>query len=63
MPNKIADHRRRVCYIEEKDHWEDIKKAARKIGISPSNLIRMATLQLCEKLQQPGARIGITIHS
>jgi len=62
MPNKIADHRRRVCYIEERDHWEEIKKAARKIGMSPSNLIRMATLQLCEKLQEPGVKLGIRIY-
>jgi hypothetical protein len=52
MPNKIADHRRRVVYIEEKENWEIIKKVAKFNGIPPSAIIRVATNQMCEKLRE-----------
>ena len=51
MPNKIADHRRRVVYIEEKENWDIIKRAADYNGIPPSAIIRVATHQLCQKLR------------
>lgn len=52
MPNKIADHRRRVVYIEEKDNWELMKKVAKKNNIPPSAIIRVATAQMCEQLRK-----------
>lgn len=52
MPNKIADHRRRVVYIEEKDNWNLMSKFAKKDGIKPSDIIRQATHQMCEKLRE-----------
>ena len=58
MPNKMADHRRRVVYIEEKENWETLKLAAKVNGIPPSAIIRVATQQICEKLRQnPTARL------
>lgn len=51
MPNKIADHRRRVVYIEEKENWELLKEVAKYNGLKPATLIRVATQQLCEKLR------------
>lgn len=51
MPNKIADHRRRVVYIEEKEIWDLFKEIARKNGLQPSALIRAATFALAEKLR------------
>lgn len=52
MPNKIADHRRRVVYIEEKDIWDLFKEVAKKNGLQPSALIRAATYALAEKLHE-----------
>lgn len=57
MPNKMSDKRRRVAYIEEKENWELLKKAAAREGVSPSTLIRIATQQLCEKAKDPNFRI------
>jgi len=58
MPNKLADHRRRIVYIEEKENWEIIKQAAKVNGIPPSAIIRVAVHQMCEKLRQnPKARL------
>jgi len=54
----MADHRRRVVYIEEKENWETLKQAAKFNGIPPSAIIRVATHQICEKLRQhPNARL------
>jgi len=64
MPNKISDNRRRVVYIEEKENWELIKKAADKAGISPSSLVRAATQQLCDKLRDdPNFRVILPIFT
>lgn len=52
MPNKIADHRRRVFYIEEKENWELMKLVAKKNGIPPSAIIRAATHAMCEQLRK-----------
>ena len=57
MPNKMSDKRRRVVYIEDKDKWELIKRAAAREGVSPSLLVRIATQQLCDKLTDPNFRI------
>lgn len=51
MPNKIADHRRRVVYIEEKENWDLLKEVAAYNGLKPAALIRVAVNQLCEKLR------------
>lgn len=51
MPNKIADNRRRVVYIEEKENWDLICQKARQEGISPSAIVRVAVRQMCEKLR------------
>jgi len=57
MPNKLSDHRRRVVYIEEKENWDLIKEHAKKNGIPPSAIIRVAVHQMCEKLREnPTAR-------
>jgi hypothetical protein len=52
MPNKIADHRRRVVYIEEKENWDIMCEVAKLNGIPPSAVVRAATHQICEKLRQ-----------
>ena len=52
MPNKIADSRRRVVYIEEKKNWELICLKAKEEGISPSVIIRIAVSQMCKKLRE-----------
>jgi hypothetical protein len=52
MPNKIADHRCRITYIEERENLRIIKEIAKKNGIAPSAIIRAATHQMCEKLKQ-----------
>jgi hypothetical protein len=52
MPNKIADHRRRVVYIEEIEVWDLFKEVATKNGLLPSALIRAATFALAEKLRK-----------
>jgi len=52
MPNKIADTRRRVVYIEEKENWELMKVVAKYNGIPPSAIIRAATHMICEKLRE-----------
>jgi len=52
MPNKLAAHRRRVVYIEEKENWEVIQEVAKFNGIPPSAIIRAATHMMCEKLRQ-----------
>lgn len=52
MPNKLADHRRRIVYIEEKENWETLVKAAKYNGIPPSAIIRVAVHQMCEKLRE-----------
>jgi len=57
MPNKIADNRRRVVYIEEKENWDLIKEVAKKNGLKPAAILRVAVHQMCEKLRQnPNAR-------
>jgi hypothetical protein len=52
MPNKIADNRRRVVYLEEKENWELLVEVARYNGIAPSSIIRVAVNQMCEKLRE-----------
>jgi len=52
MPNKIADHRRRVVYIEEKENWDLLVGVAKKNGISPAQIIRLAVGQMCDKLRE-----------
>ena len=52
MPNKIADHRRRVVYIEEKENWDLLKEVAKYNGLAPAALIRVAVQQLCDKLRE-----------
>jgi hypothetical protein len=52
MPNKIADNRRRVVYNEEKVVWKIFETAAKYNGIKPSNIIRMATHQMAEWIEQ-----------
>jgi hypothetical protein len=52
MPNKLADHRKRVVYIEEKENWEILKAVAKYNGIAPSAIIRVAVNQMCEKLRE-----------
>ena len=57
MPNKIADTRRRVVYIEEKENWDLLKEVAKRNGISPALIIRLSVAQMCEKLRQnPGTQ-------
>jgi hypothetical protein len=58
MPNKLADHRRRVVYIEEKENWDILVEAAKYNGIPPSAIIRIAVHQMCEKLKEnPKAKL------
>jgi len=52
MPNKVADHRRRVVYIEERDNWDTLVKAGKYNGIAPAQIIRIAVNQICEKLRE-----------
>jgi len=62
MPNKISDDRRRVVYLEEKENWEMMKKVAKREGVSPSTLVRIATAQLVEKLKaNPNTRFIVPI--
>jgi hypothetical protein len=48
MPNRIADSRRRVVYIEDKDVWETLTKIAKKTGQTPSNIVRSLTRTFAE---------------
>lgn len=41
--NRIAEGRRRVVYIEDKDVWETLTKIAKKTGQTPSNIVRSLT--------------------
>jgi hypothetical protein len=50
MPNKIADYRRKVNYIEEKENWDILVKVAKKNRTRPSTIIRAAVHQMCQKL-------------
>jgi len=50
MPNQIAAHRRRTVYEEEKVNWEAMQATAKYNGISVSEVIRIATRQMCEIL-------------
>jgi hypothetical protein len=62
MPNKVADHRRRVVYIEEKDNWNLMSKFAKKDGTKPSIIIREATRQMCKMLREnPNTRFTAPI--
>jgi hypothetical protein len=63
MPNKIADHRKRVVYIEDKDVYEELSEYAKNfsktgIEIKPSDLLRLATKQLIRHLRVPGAKLS-----
>ena len=64
MPNKIADDRRRVVYIEEKDKWELLQKTARMHGTEPSTLVRIATHYLCTQIKNdPNFRIVLPLYA
>ena len=62
MPNQISEDRRKVVYLEEKVIWDELNAHAEKHGLKPSNLIRMATRQLIEKLSNPNARLVFQIY-
>ena len=62
MPNQISEDRRKVVYLEEKEIWEELTAHAEKHGLKPSNLIRMATRQLIDKLKQPNTRLVFQIY-
>lgn len=64
MPNRIADHRRKVAYIEEKETYAAIQQIAKQSGLSPSDIIRIATQQLMETHRKdPNARLIIPLHA
>lgn len=51
-----------MVYLEEKVIWDELNAHAEKHGLKPSNLIRMATRQLIEKLSNPNARLVFQIY-
>lgn len=62
MANRVAPHRVRVTYIEERENMETVREIAKKNGIHPSVIIRAAMHQMCEKLRQhPNTRFTAPI--
>jgi hypothetical protein len=52
MTNRIAESRRRVVYIEDKDVWEILQDFAKKTGVTPSTLVRSLTRNFAEKTKK-----------
>jgi len=54
---QIAEGRKRVSYIEDEDKFEELRVRAEQMHLTPSTLIREATIRFLEEVKKNGGKI------